>query len=567
MLPLDSSAGSENTEVNDVWAVIPARGGSIGIPRKNLRIVAGAPLIVHCIRTALSILSRERVIVITDSDEIAELAEQSSAQVIYEQFPTPPSETLDTKIVRNLDALRNLGAKNSDIILTLQPTSPLTRDSTIRTAIRTLKTTNYRSVVTVAEDRHLRWRKDKEGIFEPQFTKRVNRQELPLDYRETGGIIGAKLGDITATGTRINNPVFALPVTAEEAIDIDSHADLYVAAHFLTRKKVAVRVDAAYFLGMGHVYRALALVTELARHDVRIYIREDYPLSCKFFSDKPYPVVKIRDESDFQSKIRSFRPDLVVLDILDTSDRYVESLREASPGTRIVTFEDRGSGAARADLVVAEFVNPPAIPQKNLLEGIGYSLLAPRFELQVVSPPRSSEAVAEILVLFGGTDPSGLANMALEALKRVNYRGHVTVVRGMGAGDLFVPDDRPFSLDVLENVNNMPLLMASADFALTSAGRTIVELAAMGTPAICLAQNEKEMRHTHAVEGNGVLALGLGTMVSTTVLDSAIRLMIDDKDHRLRLARYAHDSGKRRKNRHTVSAIFERLGFDSFPDL
>lgn len=555
------------SSIHTAWLIIPARGGSVGVPRKNLRIVAGVPLIVHSIKTAREVLSRDRVIVITDSEEIADVAYRSGAEVVTEQMLTPPEETLDTKILRNLPMLRNRGASNKDIVLTLQPTSPLTRATTIRIAIQALHTGDYNSVLTVAEDRHLRWRQQDDGPFVPLFSERVNRQSLPNDFRETGGIIAARLEDIEKHGSRVIDPIFVLPVSQEEAIDIDSHADLYVVAHYLTRKRVAVRVDAAIHLGMGHVYRALALVTELARHEVRIFVSEDYILSQDFFRGKPCSVSTVRDDEDFQHELKKFQPDVIILDILDTSADFIAALRAACPIARIVTFEDRGPGALQVDLVVAEFVEAPPVPADKLLTGIEYSLLAPRFELPLPVARSAFLHVTEILVLFGGTDPSGLARRALHSLKRVGFRGHVTVVRGMGAGPLQLDDTLPYEYDVFENVEKMPLLMAQADFAYTSAGRTIVELAATGTPSICLAQNEKELTHTHATESNGVIALGLGAAVTDDELDLATLRMLGDRDCRQTLAHRASHAGRLRRNRRTLAEIFARLGFESFPDL
>lgn len=558
--------GAESS-LDDVWLLIPARGGSVGVPRKNLRIVAGSPLIVHAIKTAREILLRDRVIVITDSEEIADVAHRSGAEVVIEQMLTPPEETLDTKILRNLPMLRSRGASSNDIVLTMQPTSPLTRAVTIRSAIQALRTGDSNSVLTVVEDRHLRWRQQDDGRFVPQFNERVNRQSLPKDFRETGGIIGARLENIEKHRTRVVEPIFVLPVSQAEAIDIDTHADLYVVAHYLTRKRVAVRVDAAPHLGMGHVYRALALITELARHEVCVFVSESYDLSQEFFRTKPCSVATVRDDADFQHQLMNFRPDLIVLDILDTSVDFISALRAASPTARIVTFEDRGPGALQVDLVVAEFVDPPLVPANKLLKGIEYSLLAPRFELPLPVERSTFLGVAEILVLFGGTDPSGLARRALDSLKRVGYRGHVTVVRGMGAGPLQFDENVPYQCDVLTNVEKMPLLMAQADFAYTSAGRTIVELAATGTPSICLAQNAKELTHTHATESNGIIPLGLGTTVTDDELDGATLRMISDHDRRESLARRASEAGRLRRNRRTLAEIFSRLAFESFPDL
>ena len=547
----------------EAWAIIPARGGSVGIPRKNLRPLGGKPLIRYAIDTALQVLPGERVLVVTDDEEIAAVAAAAGAGVVLETEPTPPEETLDTKVLRNLPGLRARGARAEDPVLTLQPTSPLLRPETVQAAIGALADDGVRSVLTVQRDQHLRWRREADGTVAPLFTARVNRQQLPLEYRETGGVIAARLGDIEERRTRVIEPVRVIELDADEAIDIDDYADLLAAAHLVSRMRVAIRVDASEALGMGHVYRMLALASELARHEVRIYLSADAPLGHRFFSAYPYRAEVVSDEADFLDRLRRTRPELVVLDVLDTDAAQIARIRGASPASRIVSFEDRGSGAAEVDLLVAEFVDSPGVPEERTLAGIDFALLAPGFELEAPGRAAGRDAVAEVLVLFGGTDPSGLARRALESLARVGYAGHVTVARGLGASPLRLDlAALPFTLDVLENVRNMPALMSSADVAFTSAGRTVIELLSRGTPAVCLAQNEKELTHTHATEANGVLFLGLGRDVGDDALDAATRAMLTDGALRRRYAERAARAGARRSNRGTLSAMLARLGFE-----
>jgi CMP-N-acetylneuraminic acid synthetase len=189
------------------WLVIPARGGSVGVPRKNLRILGGKPLIVHAIECALAVGVPRRVVVITDDYEIASVSRSAGATVILEEARTPGDETLDTKISRNIEVLREMGAVDTDIVATMQPTSPMLRPVTVEKVLQAFETDPRGSVMTVAEDRHLRWQVGDDGTVEPLFAERVNRQQLPLVLRETGGVIAATLEDIVAKGTRVIEPV------------------------------------------------------------------------------------------------------------------------------------------------------------------------------------------------------------------------------------------------------------------------------------------------------------------------------------------------------------------------
>lgn len=555
--------------MHKAWVLIPARGGSVGIPRKNVRMLGGKPLIRHVIDTALEVLPAGRVVVVTDDAEIAEAAERGGAVVVLESFATPPEEPLDTKIVRNLPFLRSLGAHESDPVLTVQPTSPLLKPSTIRAAIELFLDASVRSVLTVANDQHLRWHADEAGNIVPSYTVRVNRQLLPLEYRETGGVIAARFGDIERTGTRVIEPTRVLPMSPDEAVDIDTFSDLYAAAHLLSRKRIAIRVDASRELGMGHAYRMLAFAAEMARHDLTIYLSAAAPLGQQFFSAYPYKVELVANDADFVSRVASAQPDLVVFDVLDTGAELVAQVRAAAPVCKVISFEDRGTGAAVVDLLVTEFISNPAVPADRKLEGIEYAILSPAFETEVAPVAIPAGSVSEVLVLFGGTDPAGLALRTLQSLARIGFEGHVTVARGLGATPIVLPETQglPYRLDVLDDVKNMPALMARADVAFTSAGRTVIELLSRGVPAVCLAQNEKELTHTHAIEENGILPLGLGSQVSDPDLDAAVHAMLTDTQLRSDYAVRAQAAGAKRRNRRTISEILTRLDFEDFPEI
>jgi len=540
------------------WLIIPARGGSREVPRKNLRIVAGKPLITYTIQTALEATLPERVVVITDDDEIDEVSRHFGAQVLREAQVATGLATLDELLLRHLSDLERLGAESDDIVFVMQPTCPLLRAERIQQATAALGS-GYSSVITVKSDAHLSWGLDGEGKPKPNYTARLNRQQLPPEYRESGAIIGSRLALIREHGTRIVEPIKLLELTADEALDIDNFSDLAAAEHGLTRIRIIIRADAGPLLGMGHVYRALALAQELARHDLTIVTSAQFPLGGQFFAQYPFNHAVIQDDYDLLQMLRANPADLVVLDLLDTSARQITELREAG-ASRIVTFEDQGEGAAAADLLVSDLYPNPGIAAENQLSGITSSILAPSFEtLQRVAP--ANERVRSILVLFGGTDPSNLAEKSLAALEAIGYQDEVVLVRGLGAEAI---DTNRYQLDIrsLRDVKNMPQLMSRADLALSSAGRTLTELACIGVPVICMAQNAKELAHTHATESNGVVMLGLGHSVTGATLEAELRNLLESQSRRAELRANALTSSAGRSNRKIVAEILSRVGLE-----
>jgi spore coat polysaccharide biosynthesis predicted glycosyltransferase SpsG len=208
-------------------------------------------------------------------------------------------------------------------------------------------------------------------------------------------------------------------------------------------------------------------------------------------------------------------------------------------------------------LLIADLYENPRVPAERQLSGVDNAILAPTFE-SLPREPHFNAVVNTVLVLFGGTDPSHLADKALRALESIAFAGDVLVVRGLGAEALSASDYN-LSIEMLSDVKNMPALMERADIALSSAGRTITELTYMGVPTICMAQNNKELTHTHTTSNNGVLMLGLGSLVSLETLSNHLEKLITDTEFRKILHERAVDATAHRSNENVVSRMMRVL--------
>lgn len=210
-------------------AVIPARGGSKGVRLKNIREVAGKPLVAWVIEACLAADAVDRTIVSTDHEGIADVARESGAEVPFMR----PDEfagdlvTLDPVIYHAVTALEARDGKGIDVVLTVQPTCPLLRPETIDRSIETLMQGGYDSVVMLQEIRHLYWRRVN-GRLEPMYEKRVNRQELDPLYPETGAVFASRRAIITPEN-RLGENIGHVIGSDEEAIDIDTEIDLKLA--------------------------------------------------------------------------------------------------------------------------------------------------------------------------------------------------------------------------------------------------------------------------------------------------------------------------------------------------
>ncbi len=533
-----------------IWVMIPARGGSVGVPRKNVRRLKNKPLISWTIEASLAATAAENVIVMTDDDEIAGIAQKHGVRVMREE-KTTGKQTLDDVARKVISQLVTEGAADEDVFVTVQPTCPFIKSKRIGEAAEQLAR-GAGSVLTVVDDRHLTWTVDADGKAIKDYTARVNRQLLPPKFRETGGVIATTIEHFRTHDTRIVEPIELIEVDTEEALDIDHFADWMVAEYLATKLKVLIRVDAAVNLGMGHVYRALALAQELAMHDLAIVISKHSELSRSFFEQHPFTIIEVSDDDGFFSLTKGISPDLVILDHLDTTADYVERLK--SHARAVVTFEDLGEGAEKAHLVVSDLYRNRHVPAERQLNGVRNAILSPAFN-DSVEPITFKHPAEHILVVFGGTDPSGLTLKTLQALSDISFSGFVSVVRGLGAAELPALADFGLKGEVLHNVAHMPSLMNKVDLAVSSAGRTITELLTLGVPVVCIAQNDKELTHTHASVEYGVLNLGLGSLCDTGTIGAHIKHLLDNEALRRTLHERALDATRERSN----AAVIERI--------
>ena len=193
---------------------------------------------------------------------------------------------------------------------------------------------------------------------------------------------------------------------------------------------------------------------------------------------------------------------------------------------RVVTIEDLGEGTRYADAVINALYEGKE-SSKNVYSGEKYVSL--REEFLINNPKEFSSEVNNVLVLFGGTDPSNLTQKIYNVIKNSNYsKINFTFTLGIGYNhDEQIIDISEKNIKVLKNVKNISEYMKNADIAFTSQGRTIYELAVLGVPSIVLAQNEREQLHTFAQMDNGFLNLGLGKDVSEEVIKNTFDWLVN----------------------------------------
>jgi CMP-N-acetylneuraminic acid synthetase len=205
-----------------VLLVVPARGGSIGIPRKATRLLGDKPVILWTLET---IRGLGAVLVATDDDEIAGLATQSGAAV-FRETPYEGQRALDGVIWQAIQGLPG------DVIGTIQCTSPFLSRHTVEACLEFVLTGQFDTALTVRDDRGLRWERSKLETTKSQMPARLTRQQMPPTWRETGGALITRREHVSSH-TRIGPRVRLVPVRNEEALDLDEEADWMLGLAYL----------------------------------------------------------------------------------------------------------------------------------------------------------------------------------------------------------------------------------------------------------------------------------------------------------------------------------------------
>ena len=220
--------------VGSIIAIIPARGGSKGIPRKNIQKLGGKPLISYTIEEALKSKFLDHVFVSTEDPEIAKVSREYGAQVI----DRPPSLANDTSktvdvILHAIESLVQEGI-HPQIIVLLQPTSPLRNVDDIDTAIELFLNNECDSVISVCEPDHSPfWCFTFKGKYlQPllnQEHKSTRRQDLPKVVMPNGAIYISSPESIARFGGFYGDHVLPHCMPPERSIDIDTALDFTLA--------------------------------------------------------------------------------------------------------------------------------------------------------------------------------------------------------------------------------------------------------------------------------------------------------------------------------------------------
>ena len=491
--------------MKNLVVVIPAINKSPVIPGQLLKKLNGKLLIQRSIDISKELT--DNIIVLTDNEEIALIAERNKINFVHDEKLNIDSSNL-------LDVVDNYVKTEKDILI-FRANTPLIKSKTLKEAYKLFKKNRKKILISV---------KKLNKILYKHF----------LDLQKENGEYFEEIKAFVIYNQSLSNrnKLSLFVLNGDEAIEIESYQSWWICEKLLKRKRIIFNVIGNIKVGMGHIYRALSLAHEITDHEIIFVCREEDKLAVESIASKDYKVI---ESKDVKKTLIELNPDLVINDILNTKKDFILALKKK--GIKIVNFEDVGEGAKYADIVFNELYEDKVLPYKNILWGYEWYFLRDEFENANVNTFR--DEINKILITFGGTDQHNLTMLTLKNLlklyKKLNIKIPVEVV--CGGGYLYKNELDKFTknfdfVNVTYKTGVISKKMEECDIAITSNGRTVYELAHMHIPSIVISQHERENTHKFSKLENGFINLGIFNNNTEDKLLFYLEKLLMDKEYR-----------------------------------
>ena len=543
-----------------VIAVIPARGGDPEVPYLNIKKLGAIPLIAHTLEEANKSNYIDRLIVSTDDDQVERVAREYHAEVVRRPDELAQNIPEIREVIRHaVETVEN--DTRFDIVVTLQATSPFRRAEQIDAAIDELVDNDFDAVISLKEVRTLTWHRPR-GKLEPLFERPTRRDELEPLYEEDGAIRALRR-DVLASSERLGEKVGHILMDKMSALTVHDIYDFWLAEKLVHLPRVLFCVDGGSEMGMGHVYRSLAVAKELTQivphADVCFLMRAELPEGVQHIAAAGYPIRVAREDADTTiGVIRDYSPNIIINDRPFLDDDYLRALAGLGASTinLVDSLDDIEKPFELASIIIAT-MEEGEVELDDYHAGPAFAILRDSFRKKTNEAPAISDQGRKIVISFGGSDPQNLTMKALSALDGLADVS-VTVVLGPAYGYRNDLDALVAKLsvkpEILKNVEHMADILFEADLVLCSGGMTVFEIAALGRPGIVLCQNTRERERMEGFARYGtILHLGLGTDVSEKTIRNQAEELVKDRGRRQQMS----DAGARLVDAQGASRVYE----------
>jgi len=495
--------------MDNLLIVIPAIKKNAVIPDQLIKKLNGITLIQRAINTAKEI--SKNILIVTDSQEISLIAKRNNiAYYLESNLHFDSNNILDVMngIIENKDQNIFLYRANTPLIdsdiLKKAYQEFLTDDTVILTSVKSLDKQLFRYENNVLKKSDIKYFKELKAFY--IYKKNEKFQNL--------------------------KPFKPYIIESEISIEIESYQDWWICEKVLQRKRIVFHVIGNTILGMGHIYHSLALAHEITDHEVIFVCDEKYKLAVDKIASMDYKVIA---SDNVEKTIIDLQPDIVINDILNTSQNYMKVLKEKD--IKLVNFEDLGEGSSYADIVFNELYDSPQLNGKQYRWG--YKYLALRDEFIDAKPHNKDEKVTSVLITFGGTDQNNLTLTALESILPIVQEKNLKIYIVCGSGYLFKQELEEYLKDCsYKNIeltyasNVISQIMEKTQIAISSNGRTVYELAHMNIPSIIISHHKREATHTFASLEKGFINLGVYNTATNNLIREKFQKMVKDNDYR-----------------------------------
>jgi spore coat polysaccharide biosynthesis predicted glycosyltransferase SpsG/CMP-N-acetylneuraminic acid synthetase len=478
---------------------IPALKKSVAFQDDLVKKLNGVTPVQRAINAAVKLgVATENIQLITDSEEISLIGERNMISVFQDPLLKWDSKHLHKKILGYIVQT----SETSDVVIILSPYAPLINTELLEQAIADLLESNkdilkptklvgqtLYSGENVTLDNIILGNKAQNHEVESNAFTIIKRDSLAKKRKKVFSILPWQLD--------------------HDFLEIKTYQDWWVCEKLLQRKRIVFRVIGNNNVGMGHIYRSLSLAHDITDHEVIFVTDNDNEVAVTNIAGYDYKI-DIFETGEIVDRIIDLRPDLLINDILSTT--YSDMKKLCKAGIRTLNFEDLGSGAKESNVTINELFDEPLLKHENILWGHDYFFL--RDEFLEATPRKYHRKIESILLLFGGTDLHNLSSYIFNTIKDIcaDYGINIYIVTGPGYKAFSSLEKETFKFDNVHLTHATGIIssiMEKCDFAITSNGRTVYELAHMNIPAIVIPQNEREVTHSFASLENGFLSVDM----------------------------------------------------------
>lgn len=329
-------------------------------------------------------------------------------------------------------------------------------------------------------------------------------------------------------------------------------------------------------MGMGHIYRSAALISAFERKLKVVsptFLSMDYKDGISKIQEFGYPIFKVplglseQQEIEYYSGIlASLQPKVLVADALQITPAKMAIFRDHSK--YLISIDDIGDGRLLADLAINVLYQP--ITKSNdfmELRDLSYLILREECSAHVRPTMTIKPIVRRILVTQGGSDTYGVTVKITRALEEVNNTVEIILLLGSafkhGKELQTVTQNSRRHFTIKRGVKDVISLFSQCDLAITGAGVTLFELAAIGVPCIVLTQEYKEIETANRVERCGFIKnLGLSENVSEEDIYRSVSTLLGDYPSRKEMSQRSRETIDGLGGERIVNIILHKLGGD-----